>query len=323
MRPSIQLACILAAATLPAIASAQDLRRGLVQADAVFVGRQLGKKPHSDTVALHRVQVLHSVRGLDQERAVTVLDWPKLSLHVRPTPRQSRLFCLQDASAVATRLGLPQAQGPYFKMVGWSGSHPLVQKDIARDAAVRFATILAESERGISAAITVPKLIALATSNETSVRCEVTRFLAERKDLRSRIDSLQWSHLMTRAAGEADDIIYKIALAELCAEQRLEGLLDALMVSLGPVTDPRYARCVGRIGKLLHGEAATAKLAARLRMAASEPDRNMLLMAMGATNTKSALDALMSMDKRSAPVAAALREHRAPAAQDAVARKKR
>ena len=26
---------------------------------------------------------------------------------MRPTPRQQRLFCLQDASAVATRLGLP------------------------------------------------------------------------------------------------------------------------------------------------------------------------------------------------------------------------
>ena len=127
---------------------------------------------------------------------------------------------------------------------------------------------------------------------------------------------------MARAAGETEDIDYKIALAELCAAQRLDGLLEALSVSLGPVTDPRYARCVGRIGKVLHGEEATGKLTERLQTAGQEQDRKMLLLAIGATNTKSALDALMRMSSDDDAVTAALREHHSPRAKEAVERRK-
>jgi len=308
---------ICSALALAATTTGQSLRRGLVEADAVFVGRQVGKKPHGDKLNLHRVQILENVRGVDGYQAVTVIDWPKLSLHNRPTPRQSRLFCLQDASAVAQRLGLPATGAPYYKMVGWSGSHPLIGADRNKDPIVRFARTLADSEKGTSPNITAAALASMAISGDAKVRTEVTRYLTERGDLRGKLSGVHWNQLMARATGEVEDIDYKIALATLCGEQRLDGLVDALAVSLGPVTDPRYARCVGRIGKVLHGEQATEVIGKRLRNLGREQDRKMVLMAIGATNTQSALDALMKMNKKDDAVVAALREHRSKQAQAA------
>jgi hypothetical protein len=129
---------------LAAGASAQDLRRGLVAADAVVVARQVGKAAHDDDVTLHTLQVLLDVRG-GGGASVVVLDWPKLALHQRPTPRQSRLYCLQDASRNAAQLGLPPANGPYFKMVGFAGSNPLVGADLDKDPVVGFARLMGQS----------------------------------------------------------------------------------------------------------------------------------------------------------------------------------
>jgi hypothetical protein len=277
---------------------------------------------HGDELALHRVAVLADIRGAGGNGAVTVLDWPNLSRHVRPMPHQSRLYCLEDASAVAARLGLPATEGPYYKMVGWVGSHPLIGKEIDQDQYVRFARVLAGGETGTSAADTATALATIALEPTPELRLEATRYLTERADLAARLDSLVWSRLMTRASGEVDDIPYKIALAELCADQRFEGLLDALAVSLGQVTDPEYARCVGRIGRVLHGEQATARLSQRLQLAGQAEDRRMLLLAIGATNTESALDALLRMDRRDTAVNAALKEHRSPRAREAVANRK-
>ena len=47
-----------------------------------------------------------------------------------------------------------------------------------------------------------------------------------------------------------------------------------------------------------------------------------MLLAIGATNTKSALDALMRMNRNDAVVRAALNEHRSPRAKEAVAHRK-
>lgn len=315
------LPVLCSALAIAATAAAQSLRRGLVEADAVFVGRQVGKKPHGDSLSLHRVQVLENLRGADGYRAVTVIDWPKLSLHNRPTPRQSRMFCLQDASAVAKRMGLPATGAPYYKMVGWSGSHPLIGADRNKDPIVKFARVLADSEKGTSPNVTAAALAAIATSGDAKVRTEVTRYLTERGDLRGKLSGVHWNQLMARATGEVEDIDYKIALATLCAEQRLDGLVDALTVSLGPVTDARYARCVGRIARLLHGEQATDVISNRLRNLGQQQDRKMVLMAIGATNTQSALDALMQMDRSDTAVVAALREHRSKRAKDAVQRR--
>lgn len=300
---------------------AQDLRRGLVDADVVVVGRQVGKKAHDDDLTLHRVQVVFDVVGGGGNTAVTVLDWPNLSLHVRPMPRQSRLYCLQDASATATRLGLPASDGPYYRMVAWPGSNPLVGAEPANDATVRFAQLLRSSGGGNSPTDTATALCAVALGGDPTLRLEAAHFLVERPDLRSKLIGLQWSQLLTRATGEVEDVPYKIALAELCAEQRLDGVFDSLIVSLGQVTDVEFARTVGRIGKALHGEAAADKIGERLRTAGQPEDRRALLLALGATNTQTALDALLRMDKKDAAVEAALKEHRSPRAKEALGEK--
>lgn len=318
---------LLASTTLlAAIAPAQDLRRGLVEADFVAVARQVGKTEHDENVHLCRVQVLHLVRGPADTKAVTVLDWPKLALHQRPALRQSRLYCLQDASAQATRLGLPADGGPYYKMIGWSGTNPLIGADAGNDPIVQFAQLLARSEAGAAPVDTAAELCTMALHGAPSVRTEATRHLTDRPNLRSKLTAVQWSQVLARASGEIDDVPHKIALAELCAEQGLPGLLDALAIGLGQVQDPEYARAVGRIGTLLHGEEATGKLEQRLRVAGQEADRSALLLAIGATNTTSALEALLRLDGagggKDAAVAAALREHRSPRAREAVARRK-
>ena len=302
-------------------ASAQDLRRGIVDADAVVVGRQVGKTEHDEDLLLHRVQVVLDVRGAGGNGAVTVLDWPKLALHQRPTPRQSRLYCLQDASAIATRLGLPSANGPYFKMVAWPGSNPLVGAEPQNDPAVRFAQLLAASESGAAPSETASALATMALQSDPTLRLEATRYLTERGDLRSKLVGLQWNQLLSRATGEIEDVAYKTALAELCAEQKLDGVFDALIVSLGQVTDADYARTVGRIGRSLHGEQAADKLGERLRGVGKPEDRAALLLALGATNTKTAFDALQRMDKKDAAVDAALKEHRSSRAKEAAGSK--
>lgn len=304
------------------LAIGQELRRGIVDADAVVVGRQVGKTTHDEDLVLHRVQVVLDVRGAGGNTAVTVLDWPKLALHQRPMPRQSRLYCLQDATATATRLGLPTADGPYFKMVAWPGSNPLVGAEPATDATVRFAQLLAASEAGASPSDTASALCAVALQAEPVLRVEATKYLTERPDLRSKLVGLQWNQLLARATGELEDVPYKIALAELCGEQKLDGVFAALMVSLGQVTDPEFARTVGRIGRALHGEDAATRLGERLRTAGQPQDRQALLLALGATNTQTALDALLRMDRQDAAVEAALKEHRSPRAKEAVATKK-
>ena len=169
---------------------------------------------------------------------------------------------------------------------------------------------------------TAAALARLAIEGDPKVRSEAARYLAERSDLRGRLSGVHWTRLMARAAGEVDDVDHKIALSMLCGEQRLDGLVEALAVSLGPVSDPRFARCVGRIGKVLHGEQATAVLSRRLRSLARAEDRRMVLIAIGATNTRSALAALTKMDQQDVAVAAALREHRSKKAK-AAAEKRR
>lgn len=309
---------------LPALACAQELRRGLVTADAVVVARGVARSPVGDDLVLHTLQVIRTVRADAEHATVTVLELPQLALHQRPAPRQSRLYCLQDAAAQAARLGLPADGGPYFKMVGWPGCNPLIGAEIDGDPVFRFASLLAASDAGAAPAETAAALCRTALGGDASVRTEAAQFLVERPDLRSRLGSLEWSQLMARATGEVDDVPHKIALAELCAEQRLDGLLDALAISLGPVKDPEYARAVGRIGRLLHGEAATERLQARLRTAGSPDDRAALLLAIGATDTQSALDALLRMNDLGADpaVEAALREHRSPRAREAAARRR-
>lgn len=316
----------LAIATLlGALLPAQDLRRGINAADVVVVARQIGMTKRGDALVLHRVQVIHDIRGAAGHKAVTVLDWPKLSMHVRPQPRQSRLYCLKEATGAASRLGLPADGAPYYKMVGWSGSNPLIGADVGNDPVVQFAAVLARGVAGASATDTASDLATLATTGAKSVRTEAAMLLAERGDLRATVAAAHWSRLVARASGETEDIAYKIALAQLCAEQRLVGLVDKLAVSLGPVQEAEYARVVGRIAKVLHGEEATAVLERRLPHLRNAEDRAVVLRAIGATNTDTALAFLLQLDSvvgKDAAIEAALREHRSPRAKDAVLRRR-
>ena len=74
---SISLLCL--AAALPG----QDLRRGIVDADAVVVGRAVMRTEHSSDLVLHRLQVLRNVRGAGEHATVTVLEFPQLAMHQR------------------------------------------------------------------------------------------------------------------------------------------------------------------------------------------------------------------------------------------------
>jgi hypothetical protein len=316
-----QRTLLLSLLLLPAL-PAQELRKGLQNADLVVVGRQVQKREHDADLTLHTVQVVRQVTAGAAPAAITVLDWPRLTLHQRPTPRQTRLYCLLDVTATANRLGLPQDQGPYYKMVGFAGSNPLVGAEVDKDPAVRLAAILASAAAGsVPPATTAAALADLALLGPAGIRSEATRLLAERPDLRTQLTTAHWSQLAARAGGESEDVPWKIALAEVCAEQRLPGLLDSLVVSLGPVKDPDYARCVGRIAAVLHGDDATPQFVSRLQRARDPTDRQMLLLALGASNTESALRALLQMRQtggKDAAVDAALREHHSPRAKEAV-----
>jgi hypothetical protein len=322
MNRCTQLSLIVAAAALAAATPAQELRKALQDADLVAVARQVGRRQAGAELLLHRLQVLQGVRGVAAGvTAVTVLDWPNLSLHNRPVPRQSRLYCLADAAGAAARLGLPAEGGPYYKMVGWTGSNPLVSADAAADPFLRLARALAAAETGADPVTTAGAIVDLALGDAPAVRTEATQLLAERPDLRARLSPLQWSRFLSRAAAETEDVPYKIALAELCAEQRLAGVVEALIVGIGQVRSVEFARAVGRLAAHLEGESAAKPLLERLQRCRDADERATLLIALGATKTGSALTALLQLKHaagKDPAVDAALLEHRSRRAREAV-----
>ena len=318
----LAIAYSLVAATL----AAQDLHRGLIEADLVAVGRQVGKEEASPELTVHRVQIVSAIRGVPAgATAVSVLDWPKLSMHNRPQPRQSRLYCLQDAKAAAERAGLPADKGPYFRMVGFDGTHPLIGGDLDADPIVQFARLLAAADTGADATATTAALVDTALNGTPLLRTEAARLLAERPDLRSRIAAVQWSRVLSRVSGEAEDVGYKIALAELCAEQRLPGLAEALVLGASAVQDLDYLRTSGRLTAMLKGEQVTPMILEQIQIARDPRHRQALLLVLGATQTQSALDALLDLRKSMGAdkaVEAALAEHKSRAAREATMPKK-
>ena len=327
MNCSLQsLLFVAVAVTIDTAGSAQDLRKALADADLVVVGRQVGQSPVADGVVRHRIQIIEGIRGRDRENEkLEVLDWTGLSLHNRPVARQSRLYCLVEARTAAEQLGLPAADGPFYKMVGWAGSNPLIGRDLDQDATVLFARVLAAAEAGVAPAVTATALASAALSDDVVIRIEATRLLSERPSLRTRLAATEWSSLMTRTAGETDDVAYKIALAELCAEQRMGGLVDALIIGLGSVQDPNYAQAVGRLAAHLRGDKAALPILRRMQTHNEPSERAALLLALGATRTAAALDALLRIKRTTTDdeaVDAALRVHRSRRALRAVSGKK-
>ncbi len=320
------LSLLIAASTLAPAAAAQDLRRALVAADLVAVARQIGKTAFSDDIDLHHLQLVDVLRApAAAPTTVTVLDWPKLSLHNRPSPRQGRLYCLHDATREARRLGLPDAGGPYYRMNAQSGTNPLVGADLGQDPVIQFARVLTAAERGAAPATTAAALVATALGAEPVTRLEATRHLAEQPLLRRNLVPVQWSRLLARATAETDAIDYKIALVELCAEQRLDGVVDAVILGLGSVHDIAFVRTAGRVCAALRGDDAAQLLLQRMQSIADQDTRNALLLAIGATQTGPALDALLRIKESgsvnasvAAVVDAALTEHGSQRAKDAI-----
>lgn len=320
------LSFVAVAMATASTAAAQELRKGLADADLVVVGREVSQTTIAEGLLSHRIQIIEGIRGRNSDKkAITVLDWTRLSLHNRPTVRQSRLYCLVDASHTAKQLELSPDDGPYYKMVGWAGSNPLIGRDLERDATARFARTLAAAEAGTSSAVTAASIAQAALSSDKKIRVEAAKLLTERPFLRARLSATDWSRLMTRTAGETENIAYKIVLAELCAEQRLNGLVDALIVGINSVKDPDYARAVGRLIAHLRGDDAAEPILRRLQTHNDPAERPALLMALGSTRTARALDALLQIKRSTtddAAVDAALRAHRSRQAKEAVSRKK-
>jgi hypothetical protein len=142
------------------------------------------------------------------------------------------------------------------------------------------------------------------------------RLLAERRALLDALRELEWSRLLSRAVAETDDVAFKVALAELCAEKQLDGLVAALCVAVPVTGDPRFLRALGRIARVLHGEASADLLRGHANGARQADLKGRFLLALGATGTDAARAALLRM-RQDGPgnehVEAALRELGVPA----------
>src|SRR5258705_391942 len=81
--------------------------------------------------------------------------------------------------------------------------------ELATDSVVRFAQMLAASAAGAPPTDTANALVTTALQGDAAVRTEAAKYLTERPDLRAKLLALQWSQLVTRAAGETDDVPFK------------------------------------------------------------------------------------------------------------------
>lgn len=290
---------------------AQELRSGLNAADLVVVATDAGVRPLGSQHVLHRLQVHKTLKGASED-VITVVEWTRLSQHLRPAPGETRLFCLHALTNETERpAGLPADFGPYYKMNGHAGSNPAVAKDRDDDPVLQLARLVLDAEAGRSPRETAEKLCALTLSGTGAMRFEAVRLLTERRALLDAVRELEWSKLLSRAVGESDDIAFKVALAELCAEKKLDGLVNALCVSVPVVGDPRFLRALGRITSALHGEGSMDVLRPHLTGARQADLRGRYLLALGATGTEAARTALLRMRQdapRNEHVEAALRE---------------
>lgn len=305
-------------------ATAQELRYAALDADFVAVARQIGAKPEGDHLELHTLQIVRAVRGgpATAPSTVTVIDYTDVRLHCRPTPRQSRLYCLHDGTKAAELMGLAADKGPYFTMNQRAGSNPLVGADLDQDPTMRFCRLLMQAESGERPGEVAQGLVETAMSAHAPTRIEAARLLAERPLTAARVAELQWGEMLARTTAETDDVDYKLAMFELCATRRMPGLVEAMLVSLDKTRTPQFARAVGRLCLSMRGDEAVQPILARLTANAEPELRAALLLAIGATRTPQALDALTRMkqaDRNDPAIDAALREHSGAPADDASA----
>lgn len=296
---------------------AQDVRRSVADAAAVLIGTSRDVERVSENLVIHRVVVERVLHG-DVGEVVSVVDLPTLSLHVRPQRGQRRLFCLGTFERQARRHGLPDRWAPYYRLSPAPAAHPLVNSSETSQGLLDFVQIVLDSERGAGPRPVNDRLLPLIFEGPAAVRLEAVHLLTQRRVLLEALTPLQLSQLQARAVGEVDDVSFKVALAELLAERRLEGLVDALCLSIDAVEDRRFAESLGRIAKLMHGEDALEVLRPHLEQRRRADAHGRLLIALGATSTERALRALLRMRASDTGdrqwVDAALRLHGSPEA---------
>ncbi len=299
---------------LASILPCQQLRRAVLAADAVVVATDTRVIPLKTHMA-HRLTIADALKGTDAEK-ITVLVVKNASIHSKPVPGQRRLYCLHDCNQTALDAGLPPQFAPYYKMSGYQGSNPVIAKDAQDNAAIVFAKIMLRAEEGTAPQEVATQLLKLAFIKDRNVRKESIETLAERQTLQSHIDEISMTRILSRAVGETDDIPYKIALASLCAEKRMDKLIDSLCASVEQVGQEEYLCALGRLAAYLHKEQATNVLMPHISKT-SGTIRKRLIITLGATSTESALEALGKFKEAddSPSVIAALGVHGSPKAK--------
>ncbi len=313
------LAALIGAACTMAL-PAQNLRHGIWNADLVVVAQLQGVRPLGNDAFLHTLKPLRTLKG-DPVAQMTIVEDKRISDQPKPVAGKPRIYCLK----FATNVDAPSRFAPYFRMAGFLGDHPLVSEDPEKpNTAEKLTALLIASEQGASPADTCRAIVDLALTGEGAAATEAAQVLRERAVLRGKLDALQKSDLLSRAVGEMKDQQRRIALASLCAELRMRGVIDALCMSLESAPDRDFARCLGRLSKFLHGEEALEILRPHITRARKEAAREHLMLALGATETERALDALLQHKRvhgQSAALDAALRAHGTPRAMAAIEKK--
>ncbi|MCA8943239.1 MAG: hypothetical protein KDB80_11820, partial [Planctomycetes bacterium] len=246
----------------------------------------------------------------------------RVSDRPKPVVGKPRIYCL----SVDDQTELPSRFGPYYRMTGFQGDHPLVSEDESKPNSVtQLAECLVASRNGQSPETTCRTLVTLALRGDGAASTEAVQVLREREAISDRLDALQRSDLLARAVGETEDIDLKIALATLCAEQKMRGIIDAFCLSIEESPNQRFAKTVGRLARYVHGEDAIDVLRPHIARARTPAVKDQLLYALGATRTEKALDALLryrAIHGESKAIDAALEAHGSKRAVEAIGEKK-
>jgi hypothetical protein len=309
----VLLACVLAVST-----TAQSLRRAVVDAEVVAIARHVGVVPLGNDMFVHRIEPIEVLKG-ELAGRFSIVEHKRVADLPQPAIGETRLYCV-----VGNRSSdLPARFAPVYDLIGHPGSHLPFAEARTDDGNLRLVDIILTAERGAKPADTAAALLQLTLHGRPPARTEAAHMLRERSVLRSSLSEPALASLLARAVGETDDLEFKIALASLCAERRMPGVIEALCLSIDAVADERFARTLGRLARFVHDEDALDVLRPQIARAQSAAARNRLLLALGATETEAALEALLRLRRENGAtpwVDAALRAHgsaRALAAVDA------
>jgi hypothetical protein len=311
---------------LSANAPAQMLRRAIAAADLVLVATSVRVIP-AKTHTIHRLKiggVLRGPVGFDASKQISVVVTKRVAAHTRPTPARQMIYCLHDYTNSARASKLPDTFAPYYKMSGYAGSAVVLDKEADKDSRLAFARVLVASQKGQASRKTAEALFTMALMGERRIRTEAASSIAERPALLSCLTELHLNKLLARAAGETEDIRYKIELASICAVRKTSSLIPTLCLSVEHVGDEAFLRALGRFANYIHGEAA-AKILSDHAARARGKTRDRLIVALGATSTEGALETLLELRKHGrnkVAVEAALRIHGSPRAAAAIANKR-